>query len=557
MGGVRIRRPFKEVRTKFVTVILVLLLVLCIAIIIALAIGLGVETEKITSQEGIAPGPIHAIPVGPPLTCLTPSCIRLSSQILASMDASVDPCTDFYNFSCGNWVKQHTIPQGEVLYDALDTLNDANVIALQKILEGSEDGGVEAVSKLKALYRSCMDLTTISSLGSAPLLQLISDVGGWSLLDGSNSTFGINGLTFWRQKMRSSPALFSVSIAVDDKNSSQYSLVLAQSGLSLPTSSSYKDSTRVAALQVLMSQVLTLINSTLNAGQAINDMVSFEASLSSIFVPDDSQTPNLTYNVMTVEQLQVMWPYFDWLTSLNQTFNSINSSISPNQTVIVRQPSYFTNLTNLLNETSNATLENYAMWQFIFQYFPYLGQDYLNAYGVYSGKVGLSVQPQRYATCVQVAQSIMPMALARPYTDSVLPAGSKEVVSEMASSIVAAFKSQVSGFDWLDAQTKAACMAKANAISRMVAYPDYIHNNTYLSILYSWLNTSGSFFSMYDQFAVFEVQSNLKLLNTPVDKTVWDNAPTAVNAYYDPNFNQFVFLEGIMNTPVFDVGWPR
>ena len=112
LGGVRIRRPFKEVRTKFIMVILVLLLVLCISIILALAIGLRVETEKITSQEGIVPRPIHVIPVGPPLTCLTPSCIRLSSQILASMDASVNPCADFYNFSCGNWVKQHTLPQG-------------------------------------------------------------------------------------------------------------------------------------------------------------------------------------------------------------------------------------------------------------------------------------------------------------------------------------------------------------------------------------------------------------------------------------------------------------
>ena len=65
------------------------------------------------------------------------------------------------------------------------------------------------------------------------------------------------------------------------------------------------------------------------------------------------------------------------------------------------------------------------MWQLIFQYFPYLGQDYLNAYAVYSGKVGLSVQPQRYTTCIQVAQSIMPMALARPYTDFVLPNGTK------------------------------------------------------------------------------------------------------------------------------------
>ena len=86
---------------------------------------------------------------------------------------------------------------GEVRYDALDTLNDANVIALQKVLEGSEDGGVEAVSKLKALYRSCMDLTTISSLGSAPLLQLISDVGMFG-----NQTFcvkwdGIEGVTVY------------------------------------------------------------------------------------------------------------------------------------------------------------------------------------------------------------------------------------------------------------------------------------------------------------------------------------------------------------------------
>ena len=94
---------------------------------------------------------------------------------------------------------------------------------------------------------------------------------------------------------------------------------------------------------------------------------------------------------------------------------------------------------------SSSTLENYAMWQFIFQYFPYLGQDYLNAYGVYSGKVGLSIQPQRYATCVQVAQSIMPMALARPYTDSVLPAGSRLVMSSMRYMCTCAVKVMCAG----------------------------------------------------------------------------------------------------------------
>ncbi len=32
---------------------------------------------------------------------------------------------------------------------------------------------------------------------------------------------------------------------------------------------------------------------------------------------------------------------------------------------------------------------------------------------------------------------------------------------------------------------------------------------------------------------------NLQLLRGPVDKTMWLNAPTAVNAYYDPQFNGF------------------
>ena len=36
----------------------------------------------------------------------------------------------------------------------------------------------------------------------------------------------------------------------------------------------------------------------------------------------------------------------------------------------------------------------------------------------------------------------------------------QKAISEMANTIVTAFESQVSGLDWLDAQTKAACIAK-------------------------------------------------------------------------------------------------
>ena len=105
-------------------------------------------------------------------------CLCACTDVRVCVCVCVCVCVDIiagYHFMLTLWWPNDIT--GNVRYGALDTLTDANEIAFQKILEGSEDGGVEAVSKLKALYRSCMDLTSISKLGSAPLVQLISDVG--------------------------------------------------------------------------------------------------------------------------------------------------------------------------------------------------------------------------------------------------------------------------------------------------------------------------------------------------------------------------------------------
>ena len=48
-------------------------------------------------------------------TCLSAEYIKLSASVLAALDQTVDPCTSFYEFSCGNWVQNTTIPPGEFL----------------------------------------------------------------------------------------------------------------------------------------------------------------------------------------------------------------------------------------------------------------------------------------------------------------------------------------------------------------------------------------------------------------------------------------------------------
>ena len=46
--------------------------------------------------------------------CQTDACFNLSLQIKGFMNENVDPCEDFYNFSCGNWVTYNRLTEGKV-----------------------------------------------------------------------------------------------------------------------------------------------------------------------------------------------------------------------------------------------------------------------------------------------------------------------------------------------------------------------------------------------------------------------------------------------------------
>lgn len=74
-------------------------MIILLAAIIALAVVLGVQS----GENGVQGGEN---------VCLTDGCIELSAQIAASINQSADPCEDFYEFSCGNWVRNNAIDPG-------------------------------------------------------------------------------------------------------------------------------------------------------------------------------------------------------------------------------------------------------------------------------------------------------------------------------------------------------------------------------------------------------------------------------------------------------------
>src|SRR5205807_2655608 len=86
----------------------------------------------------------------------------------ASMDRSVDPCVDFYHYSCGGWQKKNPIPPDQTGWDVYSKLYQDNLNFLRGILEEAASGkqNRDAVTQeIGDFYAACMDEATAEKRG--------------------------------------------------------------------------------------------------------------------------------------------------------------------------------------------------------------------------------------------------------------------------------------------------------------------------------------------------------------------------------------------------------
>ncbi|GCB76003.1 hypothetical protein scyTo_0017410 [Scyliorhinus torazame] len=69
-----------------------------------------------------------------PKVCLTESCVIVASNVLKSLDRSVDPCHNFYNYACGGWIKANPLPDGKSRWGTFNNLWDHNQAIMKHLL---------------------------------------------------------------------------------------------------------------------------------------------------------------------------------------------------------------------------------------------------------------------------------------------------------------------------------------------------------------------------------------------------------------------------------------
>ncbi|EDK97577.1 endothelin converting enzyme 2, isoform CRA_a [Mus musculus] len=133
-------------------------------------------------------------------TCVTEACIRVAGKILESLDRGVSPCQDFYQFSCGGWIRRNPLPNGRSRWNTFNSLWDQNQAILKHLLENTTfNSSSEAERKTRSFYLSCLQSERIEKLGAKPLRDLIDKIGGWNITGpwDEDSLFSLPTWTTW------------------------------------------------------------------------------------------------------------------------------------------------------------------------------------------------------------------------------------------------------------------------------------------------------------------------------------------------------------------------
>lgn len=551
-------------RTKLEKYLIVAVCVISIAFIVFLLCARSSEHSRAQYLLGTKP-------------CLQEPCIHAASEMLNSIDQHISPCDDFYGFACNRWIKNNPIPDGKSMWGTFGKLEQRNQLVIKNVLERPITMfKSKAEKKAKLYYESCLDENElIEKAGAKPMLKLIYDVGGWNVTSNSTNRFNVTTWSFEQtlkvlQNKYNMGGLFGWAVGEDDRNSSRHIIQIDQGGLTLPTKENYINKTAhakiLSAYLDYMVKVAVLLGANdTEATKQMQAVIDFETKLAEITAsPDERRDEELLYHPMTLKELQEKAPLIDWRAHFEDALRIVKRKVTEKERVVVYAPEYLIKLTVIVkdynaSDDGKIVLNNYLLWQTVRSFTACLSKPFRDAYkGLRKALIGSDGGEEPWRYCVSDTNNAIGFAIGAMFVREVFNGEAKPQAENMINSVRLAFKDNLKNLQWMDAETRILANEKADAISDMIGFPDYILNPQLLDERYKMLEIDpNNYFENNVKLNVFNLKKNLEKLDQPVNKTKWGMTPTTVNAYYTPTKNQIVFPAGILQLPFYDITNPK
>ncbi|KAL9985458.1 hypothetical protein ACROYT_G007869 [Oculina patagonica] len=494
--------------------------------------------------------------------CSLSTCLEVAGAVKQDMNETVDPCEDFFQYSCGNWIKNNPIPTSVNWVSTFGKLSDENnKKMLLLLLEDDELPSGHAVQKTKDYFKSCMAEDEIEKTAMHELKRLITRYGSWPLGNATwnESTWKLPEILMKFQRDFSSMSpLFVPRIEPNPFDSSRYILQIYPPSLSLIRAKylSPENKTRLAYLKY-MTKVGKLLGGGNTTKEQMAKVLELEGKLANITPPRSEINSNFHRN-MNLTELERRAPGFGftWLGFINELLKPFNVWVNASDRVIVPSPEYLRNLSDVVNGTDKRTLSNYMMWTFVRSVVPYLSRDFRSALLEYQKEEeGTKSAKTRWLSCVEDMNGYfhgLTFALGYMWVSKVFDTEVIPLIQEMMTTIKKTFRDETSRYKWIDDQTRQKINEKEEAMKNKIGFPKLCSNETLLNEYYKDVNVSRSNYliNALDVMS-WRTRSAFSKLRSPVDKEQWFVGPQLVNAFYLPNRNEINILAGILQPPFY------
>ena len=470
-------------------------------------------------------------------------------------DRSLDPCQDFYKFSCQKWLTANPIPADQVRWDTGSGLNIWNLNVSRETMEqaAKKSSRSQVEQQVGDYWSACMDEKGIDTAALRDLtpdfhrIAAIKDKAG--LIDEVARIHKSLPAAWAADGNQTAAPMFGFGSSQDLDDASLVILSIDQGGLALPSRDFYlkDDAKSVEIRNKYLAHVRKMFELSgegkEDAAKSADIVLMMETALAKPQMDNISRRdPKKLNNKFSLDQLQALTPNLNW----NRYLDLVGAPATHHY--LVSSPDFFKALNQLIAEHPLDHWKTYLRWHLLHESAPYLSAAIVEEnWGFYGHTLaGAEKMQPRWRRCVRAADRDLGEVLGQAYVAQAFPPESKQRVVNLVHDIEAALDQDIKSLDWMSSKSKEEAAKKLQGIEDKIGYPNQWRDYSTLKI------NKESYLHNVHASTAFELKRQLDKVGKPVDRAEWGMTPPTINAYYDSQLNTINFPAGILQPPYFD-----
>lgn len=466
----------------------------------------------------------------------------------SALDPATRPQDDLFRHVNGRWLAEHEIPADRAMDGSFRWLHDQAEEHVRAIITELGDAAAAGTAtdanaaRVGSLYASFMDTAAVEAAGLTPIADELAAIDGATtpaelavVLGTLQGTGGASAVGWY--------------VDNDAKDPDTYVVHLYQAGLGLPDEAYYREEQYAQVREAYrphVARMLRLSGLDEDAAAAAADLVvDLETRLAAhhwdVVKDRDAEA---TYNPMTFTELADRAPGLDW----HAWATAMGAPAGALDRLVVREPGYATGLAALWQEASPDAWRAWLRYHLISARAPFLHEAVVQANFDFYGRTLTGAQQvrDRWKRGVSLVEGALGEAVGQEYVARHFPPAHKERMVELVANLVEAYRRSITGLDWMGEETRAKALAKLDAFTPKLGYPDRWKTYDGLEI------RPDDLVGNVRRSHAYELARELGKIGRPLDRDEWFMTPQTVNAYYNPGMNEIVFPAAILQPPFFD-----